>query len=82
MPFDSLGLAISDNSGGLCFVGCAKYRIWMNPTLPRPAIEELKALFTEEFGQSITEDEAQVIALRLLRLLALLLGSSVERKPR
>ena len=35
--------------------------------LSREAIDEFKAIYQEEFGKSLTDDEAQEIALRLLR---------------
>jgi hypothetical protein len=40
--------------------------------LSRQAIEEFKAIYAEEFGEQISEDEAQKIALRLLRLFDIL----------
>jgi hypothetical protein len=41
--------------------------------LSRQAIEEFKAIYHEEFGEHLSIDEAQEIALRLLRLLDTLL---------
>jgi hypothetical protein len=35
--------------------------------LSRQAIEEFKAAYQEEFGKSLTDDQVQEIALRLLR---------------
>jgi len=40
--------------------------------LSRKAIEEFKAIYQEEFGQSLTDDEVQAIALRLLRFFGIL----------
>jgi hypothetical protein len=41
--------------------------------LSRQAIEEFKAIYQEEFRQNISDDEAQEIALRLLRLFHIVL---------
>lgn len=40
--------------------------------LSRQAIEEFKVIYQEEFGQSLTDDEVQEIALRLLRFFGIL----------
>jgi hypothetical protein len=40
--------------------------------LSHEAIEEFKAIYQEEFGKSLTDDEAQEIALRLLRFFGIL----------
>ena len=40
--------------------------------LSRQAIEEFKAIYQEEFGQNLTDDEVQEIALRLLRFFGIL----------
>ena len=40
--------------------------------LSRQAIEEFKAIYLDEFGQRISDDEAQTIALRLLSLFEIL----------
>ena len=37
--------------------------------LSREAIDEFKAIYQDEFGKSLSDDEVQEIALRLLRLL-------------
>jgi hypothetical protein len=37
--------------------------------LSRQAIEEFKAIYLEEFGKALSNDEAQEMALRLLRFL-------------
>ncbi len=41
--------------------------------LSRQAVEDFKAIYRDEFGEDIADDEAQEIALRLLRLFDLLL---------
>ncbi len=41
--------------------------------LSRQAIGEFKAIYQEEFRQNISDDEAQEIALRLLRVFDILL---------
>ena len=40
--------------------------------LSREAIDEFKAIYQEEFGKSLTDNEAQEIALRLLRFFGIL----------
>jgi hypothetical protein len=40
--------------------------------LSREAIDEFKALYQEEFGKSLTDDQVQEIALRLLRFFGIL----------
>ncbi len=40
--------------------------------LSREAIEEFKVIYQEEFGQTLTDDEVQEIALRLLRFFGIL----------
>ena len=40
--------------------------------LSRQAIDEFKAIYKEEFGQDLSDDEAQEIALRLLRFFGIL----------
>ena len=40
--------------------------------LSRQAIDEFKAIFQEEFGKSLSDDEVQEIALRLLRFFGIL----------
>jgi hypothetical protein len=46
--------------------------------LSRQAVEEFKAIYEDQFGQQISDDEAQEIALRLLRLFDLLLQPLVD----
>jgi hypothetical protein len=40
--------------------------------LSREAIEEFKAIYQEEFGRLLSDDEVQEIALRLLRFFGIL----------
>lgn len=40
--------------------------------LSRQAIDEFKAAYEEEFGQTLTDDEVKEIALRLLRFFGIL----------
>lgn len=42
------------------------------PQLSREAIEEFKAIYLEEFGENLTDDEVQEIAVRLLRFFGIL----------
>ncbi len=44
----------------------------METQLSRQAIEEFKAIYEEEFGEPLSDDEAQEMGLRVLRLFALL----------
>lgn len=46
--------------------------------LSREAIDEFKAIYQEEFGRTLTDDEVQEIALRLLRFFGILNGSSSD----
>ena len=51
--------------------------------LSRQAIEEFKAIYQDEFGQILTDDEVQQIAHRLLRFFGILdqpLSDQVEAK--
>ena len=41
--------------------------------LRREAIDEFKTIYQDEFGEDISDDEAQEMGLRLLRLFDLLL---------
>ncbi len=41
--------------------------------LSRQAIDEFKAIYEEEFGETLSEDEARETALRLLHLFGILL---------
>ena len=43
--------------------------------LSRQAIDEFKAIYQEEFGKRLSDDEVQEIALRLLRFFGILNGS-------
>ena len=40
--------------------------------LSREAIEEFKAIYQEEFGEELADDEVQEIAMRLLRFFGIL----------
>ncbi len=40
--------------------------------LSRQAIDEFKAIYEEEFGQSLSDDEVREIAIRLLRFFGIL----------
>jgi hypothetical protein len=40
--------------------------------LSREAIEEFKAIYQEEFGETLSDDEVQEIAMRLLRFFGIL----------
>ncbi len=42
--------------------------------LSREAVEEFKAIYQEEFGRGLTDDEVQETALRLLRFFGILNG--------
>lgn len=41
--------------------------------LSREAIEEFKAVYEDEFGESLTEDEVQEMAVRLVHFFGILL---------
>jgi hypothetical protein len=43
------------------------------PQLSRRAIEEFKAIYREEYGEDISDDEALEMGLRLLNFLKILL---------
>lgn len=49
--------------------------------LSREAIEEFKAIYQEEFGKTLTDDEVQEIALRLLRFFGILQKPLPDEKP-
>ena len=40
--------------------------------LSREAIDEFKAIYLDEFGESLSDDEVQEIAMRLLRFFGIL----------
>jgi hypothetical protein len=50
--------------------------------LSREAIEEFKAIYLEEFGKPLSNDEAQEMALRLLRFLETLQPQTVGTPAR
>jgi len=47
--------------------------------LSREAIEEFKTIYQEEFGQPLSDDEVQTMALRLLRFFGILLEPSPDQ---
>ena len=47
--------------------------------LSRQAIDEFKAIYQEEFGQSLSDDEVKEIAVRLLRFFGILIRPPTER---
>jgi hypothetical protein len=46
--------------------------------LSREATEEFKAIYQEEFGQTLSDDEVQEIAMRLLHFFGILLHPAGE----
>ena len=40
--------------------------------LSREAIDEFKAIYKDEFGEELSDDEVQIIAMRLLRFFGIL----------
>jgi hypothetical protein len=44
--------------------------------LSREAIDEFKAIYQEEFGKTLSDDEVQEIAIRLLRFFGILVQAS------
>jgi hypothetical protein len=44
--------------------------------LSRKAIDEFKAIYQEEFGKTLSDDEVQEIAIRLLRFFGILVQPS------
>lgn len=49
--------------------------------LSRQAIDEFKVIYQEEFGKSLTDDEVQEIALRLLRFFGILREPLSDNPP-
>jgi len=47
--------------------------------LSRQAIEEFKAIYQEEFGQTLSDDEVKEIAMRLLRFFGILVRPPAGR---
>jgi hypothetical protein len=47
--------------------------------LSREAIEEFKAIYHDKFGKTLTDDEVQEIALRLLRFFGILQQHSADK---
>ena len=50
--------------------------------LSREAIEEFKAIYKDEFGEELTDEQVQEIALRLLRFFGILEKPLQEDSPR
>lgn len=48
--------------------------------LSREAIEEFKIIYQDEFGVSLTDDQVQEIALRLLRFFGILQTTSGKER--
>jgi hypothetical protein len=48
--------------------------------LSREAIEEFKAAYRDEFGQELSNDEVQEIAMRLLRFFGILVKPDSVRE--
>lgn len=46
--------------------------------LSREAIDEFKAIYLDEFGESLSDDEVQEIAMRLLRFFGILTKETNE----
>ena len=46
--------------------------------LSREAIDEFKAIYLDEFGESLSDDEVQEIAMRLLRFFGILTKEANE----
>jgi hypothetical protein len=44
--------------------------------LSRQAIDEFKAIYQDEFGRELSDDEVQEIAIRLLRFFGILVTST------
>jgi hypothetical protein len=49
--------------------------------LSRQAIDEFKAIYQDEFGKRLSDDEVQEIALRLLRFFGILNQSLSDESP-
>lgn len=49
--------------------------------LSREAIDEFKAIYQEEFGQTLSDDEVQEIAIRLLRFFGILKRPLPDERP-
>ncbi len=50
--------------------------------LSREAIEEFRAIYEEEFGERLSDDEVQEIAMRLLRFFGILNGPQPDKTPK
>lgn len=49
--------------------------------LSRQAIDEFKAIYQEEFGRTLTDEEIQEIAVRLLRFFGILVRPHSDKTP-
>ncbi|MFA6076703.1 MAG: hypothetical protein WC735_01360 [Candidatus Paceibacterota bacterium] len=49
--------------------------------LSREAIEEFRAIYQEEFGKRLSDDEIQEIAVRLLRFFGILKQPGSDKEP-
>ena len=49
--------------------------------LSRQAIDEFKSIYQEEFGQNLSDDEVQEIALRLLHFFGILFQPPSDTNP-
>ena len=49
--------------------------------LSREAIDEFKAIYQEEFGKTLTDDEVKEIATRLLRFFGILSDPGSDKIP-
>jgi len=69
-----MALAIFGRFCHLCLVGYGRYGGGMKTPhqLSREAIEEFKAIYQEEFGETLSDDEVQEIAMRLLRFFGIM----------
>src|ERR1700722_5428144 len=68
---------------GMPYLACLLSFVWLRYTdrvdrmktpnqLSREAIDEFKAIYQEEFGEILSDDEVQEIAMRLLRFFGIL----------
>jgi hypothetical protein len=75
VPANSGGLLETAKSPVYFKQGCPRnVRVMEAPRqLSRQAVDEFKAIYRDEFGEDISNDEALEMALRLLRLFDLLL---------
>lgn len=50
--------------------------------LSRQAIEEFKNIYLEEFGKTLSDEQVQEIAVRLLRFFGILAGNCSDKNPK